>query len=777
MNVSIDDEKIVEGFLIGEIPDPKDFPKYRSFIERQIKNPDVEVRKSILRYLEKAVDIHPNDVASILRKALDDKEWVIRKKIAEILGLLANNKPEIAFSIIKPLILDEVPYVRQSVIESLGVLAKYKPIEAITLIDQSIDVRSGYDGSPPTIESWLKETAFKSLGKAFETDPESTLPLVKKIVDKDIQVDTVSYWISPHFDVTEHESVINALRNPLMEMAKSSPMKTLAFLESIVSDERTYVRRSIVFALTEIAKVNNLFERVFLVLKTLLEDKDTSVRCTVIKSLGSLAHEHKERSVVFKELLKDKDHFVRSAVAAQLGILATSNPEFIPALASFAQDYDDSVRDLATDKLQEIYESYPEESLLLLRRYIDDENPSVLRNMLPAIKKLSIDRWEEAVPFVSKLVCNENAEIRAGLVSLLVEVAQRHPEKAYSILEKLSDDEDSYVRESVARAFGDVAEYMPKKALVQLRKSAQDPDPPKDYTYSFSDKNYGLITISTVRGSAAWALGKLAQYAPDEVVDVLENLARDNSALVRCLATIALTETGKYQPEKTISVLEKLANDSNEHVRYFVGTAVGNVAKEKRSQRLIEKLAEDHDKHVRESVARIVVVQALADPEREFILDKMIIDADREVRRSVAHHLKEMTKTKYFDRTLPFIEKMLSDPEGDVRAQATFFLDSVTTASFKRALPMLKKMATDSFYLVIYNLTGFLGKIAKEFPTETLNLLEQIIDYPDRLIQDRIAHSLEQIARNKAFRDRSLPLLKKLAALGNKTAIRALRVT
>lgn len=390
-------------------------------------------------------------------------------------------------------------------------------------------------------------------------------------------------------------------------------------LRGISRDKESSVRSSAARILGEVGK--KYPKDVMPFLQWLANDEILDVCFYTVLALGEMGDEHPQKVLpILKKLAKHEENGVRSRTALALGKMGKKNPtKILPILEMLAEDNVPCVRYYTAEALGEIGKEHPINILPMLEKLAEDKDPNVLSRTVRTLGEVGNEHPNEVIPILEELVLSK---VYYDAIEVLGEMGKKYPEEILSILESLLVEEDPDVH------------FRAIEALVEVGKEHQE-----------------------------------------EVLPMLEKLARDEDPNVRQLTVRALREIGDEHPEEVLPILQKLAEDEDPDVSSHAAEALGRMNKEFAQQAIttpkvtIEEIGEE------EPEVRFLTIEALGEAGNEYLekalpnLERMAEDKDADVRYTAIEELRDVGK-RYPTEVISMLKKLTGDKDYNVRSLA-----------------------------------------------------------------------------------------------------------
>ena len=327
------------------------------------------------------------------------------------------------------------------------------------------------------------------------------------------------------------------------------------------------------------------------------------------------------------------------------------------------------IQDKVIQPIQAATEALPKIKASLPPVVIEEEvlPPLVEEIQITEAQQQEIDRW-------IKELKNEDWKVRYDAVEVLVGMGVI---TVPTLIESLND-ESSSVRNSAAKALGKLGVKNEEVIAALFNRLKNDES-------------------SSVRGYAAKVLGKLG-VKNEEVIAVLRNrLKNDESSSVRGSVASALGKLGVKNEEVIAALLDRLKNDRDSDVRSSATEALGelSVKNEEVIAVLLNRLKNDESSSV-----RYYTVKALGKlgVKNEEIIAALLLNRLKNEEgwtKDVAEALVNLGVSHKESTSIVLLDRLKNDRDSDVRKSATKALGKLGVKSEKVTIALIDRLKND----------------------------------------------------------------------------------
>ena len=386
------------------------------------------------------------------------------------------------------------------------------------------------------------------------------------------------------------------------------------------------------------------------------KDMDPMIRGAAAKALRYARSPPQEAITVLIEMLEDEDSSVRTSAIKTSGLIPSLHQKAIAALIiTITEDKHLSVRLFALDMLSR-WPYQPQEAIDLTTTMLKDENPEVRANAANVLGEQPSSLLQETITALTiTMTKDENQRVRSSAAYALAKQSSLS-QKVENILISMLTGEGSQMRFSVGIALFKQSSVSQGfiTALITIMLKDEDskmqclateilgkqPFLPQEIVIALTTMLKDENEDSKTRILAAYALGEYSSL-PQEVINTLITMFKDRDIHVRALAA-EVVDKQSFLPREIITVLATMLMDKNKDLETRILARKALNTRSSLSQDNITALTatlNDRDPHVRYSIVEILGGQPYLPPETIVAVTATLKDEFEHVRASAAQIL------------------------------------------------------------------------------------------------------------------------------------------
>ncbi|MHA1802965.1 MAG: HEAT repeat domain-containing protein [Promethearchaeota archaeon] len=470
------------------------------FIEG-LTDPNEEVRRASVKILEKIFMEDPKTFdLNVIINRIDPTNIEALNSILSLLGKIWDRDPEKVLLIFLTFIKFDDIQLKNTISRIL--ISKYDTNPNL-ILDNLIKIPDDYKFlSKGIISTTLIQIAKK--------DPEKNIPILLRYLKSDNEDIVLNALLSleglldDHTDMIELSPILSVFKRKvntrikrqsskfLLDLVKKHPLKiksSLSEIFKILDTQDPSVRISLSKALLEIIKDTPKIVSLSSI-QTLLEDEEPLVREAATKIFGYMGALYPEeiQKMLLQKALKDGEWMVRVAAVSSLGKLARNVKDktlIIENLVTLLDDPENWVRRTTMNVLANIPEvsasNIPFEKVV---SNLNSEDPKVREGSVGLLKIYSFNNIDRIFDKIIMLLGDESDSVRFKMVSTMVEIIEKIglSEILSKLLKNLSEETSIETQRSIALILRRTTKYEEEKikkrviSVLKIRcEMSQDP--------------------------------------------------------------------------------------------------------------------------------------------------------------------------------------------------------------------------------------------------------------------------------------------------------------